>query len=160
MVGLSLLKHACDLSDDEVVEWWFDSSYVPEEIASVRVWRMTATKLACGGVVTRQSNLVVVGLAFTGNPYNGDTLAIQLSQVKRVNGKMPEEESVNLGYHGRRVFDSQVFISGQNRGVNARLNCAGHNMRIILMKIKIFAPISGSYWLLAMGRKIYIVPLF
>ena len=160
MVGLSLLKHACDLSDDEVVEWWFDSSYVPEEIASVRVWRMNATKLACGGVVTRQSNLVVVGLAFTGNPYNGDTLAIQLSQVKRVNGKMPEEESVNLGYHGRRVFDSQVFISGQNRRVNAKLICAGYNMRIILMKKKILCTDLWKRSASCNGRKNYIVPLF
>ena len=94
-------------------------------------------------VMTSQSNLVVVGLAFPGNPYNGDTLAIQLSQVKRVTGKMPEEESVDLSFHGRRVIDSQVFISGQNRGVNERLSCAGHNMRSILMKIKIFC---ADFW--------------
>lgn len=65
--------------------------------------------------MTSQSNLVVVGLAFPGNPYNGDTLAIQLSQVKRVTGRMPEDESVNLGYHGQSVRFASLHFRAESR---------------------------------------------
>ena len=58
------------------------------------------------------------GLAFPGNPYDGHTLSVQLDQVT---GTKPKEVFVDCGYRSQGVNDSQVFISGQKRGVNSRL---------------------------------------
>ena len=127
--------------------------------------------------MTNLSNFVVGGMAFPGNPYDGHTLAAQLGQVERITGYKPQEVFVDRGYRGHGVCDSQVFISGQKRGMNARLkrllkrrqavepvighmkndgllgrnylkgsqgdqmnamlSCAGHNMRIMMRKIRI-----------------------
>ena len=71
--------------------------------------------------MTNLSNFVVGSLAFPGNPYDGYTLAAQLSLVERGTGYKPQEVFVDRGYRGHGVCDSQVFISGQKRGVNTRL---------------------------------------
>ena len=136
-----------------------------------------------GIAVTNLSNFVIGSLAFPGNPYDGHTLAAQLVQVERITGYKPQEVFVDRGYRGHGVCDSQVFISGQKRGINARLkrllkrrqavepiighikndgllgrnylkgsrgdqmnamlSCAGHNMRIMIRKIRILC---ADFW--------------
>lgn len=83
-------------------------------------------------------------MAFPGNSYDGHLLAIQLSQVEHVTRMNPEEMFVERGHRGRRVSDSQVFLSGQNRYVRAMLRCAGQIMRIILEKIQDFCADFGD----------------
>ena len=73
--------------------------------------------------------------------------------MEQITGTKPEEVIVDRGYRGHEVTDSQVFISGQKRGMNAMLSCTGHNIQVILRKIKIFVPISGGECLLASSRK-------
>lgn len=71
--------------------------------------------------MVNRSNLVVGSLAFPDNPYNGHMLAAQLRhQVELLTGKKPEELIVDRGHC---ESDSQVFVAGQKRGVNARLKC-------------------------------------
>ena len=71
--------------------------------------------------MTNRSNFVLSGLAFPGNPYDGHTLSAQLGQVERITGTKPEQVFVDRDYRGHGVTDSQIFISGQKRGVNAQL---------------------------------------
>jgi len=66
---------------------------------------------------TSASGFVVGAQACPGNPYDGHTLAAQLQQVVSLTGKMPDRCFVDRGYRGHGVTDTQVFISGQRRGV-------------------------------------------
>ena len=71
--------------------------------------------------VVNRSNFIVGSLAFPDNPYNGHTLAAQLRhQVEQFTGKKPGELFVDCDHC---MSDSQVFVAGQKRGVNARLKC-------------------------------------
>ena len=88
--------------------------------------------------VTNRSRFVESGLAFQSNPYYGHSMAIQLIQVERVTGEKLEEVFVERGYCGHGMAELRDFISGQKRSVNARLRCAGLNMRIILKMIRTF----------------------
>ena len=125
---------------------------------------------------TSRDNFVVGMQALPGNPFDGHTLTGALDQINRVTGIVPERCYVDRGYRGHGVKESQVFISGQCRGVtptikkelrrrsavepvighmkedgklgrnwlkgslgdkiNALLCGAGHNMRIILRKLR------------------------
>ena len=152
------------------------SAHVPEVecLSKGKVHKRYEIGVKVGVAVTNRNNFVVGDLAFPGNPCNGHTLSAQLGQVVWITGTKPGEVFVDRGYRGHGVTDSQVFISGQKRGVNARLkrllkrrqaiehikndgllgrnylkgtecdqmnamlSCAGHNMRIILKKIRIF----------------------
>ena len=72
--------------------------------------------------VTNRGNFIVGGMALPGNPYDGHTLGSALQQVYRLTGKKVREVFADKGYRGHGVEDSQVYISGQKRGVNtARL---------------------------------------
>lgn len=161
------------------------SAHAPEVecIGKGKVHKRYEFGVKVGVAVTNRSNFVLSSLAFPGNPYDGHTLLIQLGQVERITGIKPEEVFVDRGYRGHGVTDSQVFISGQKRGMNPRLkrllkrrqaiepvighikhdglmgrnylkgtegdqmnamlSCAGHNMRIILKKIRIFC---ADFW--------------
>jgi len=66
---------------------------------------------------TSASGFVVGAQACPGNPYDGHTLAAQLQQVVSLTGKMPDRCFVDRGYRGHGVTDTQVFMSGQRRGV-------------------------------------------
>ena len=155
------------------------SAHAPEVecISKGKVHKRYEFGVKVGIAVTNRSNFVLGGRAFPGNPYDGHTLSAQLDQVERITGTKPEQVFVDRGYRGHGVTDSQIFISGQKRGVNAQLkrllkrrqaiepvighlkndgllgrnylkgtegdqmnamlSCAGHNMRIILKKIRI-----------------------
>ena len=71
--------------------------------------------------VTDRSNFVVGGLALPGNPYDGHTLKRALDQVRSLSGQCIEEVFVDRGYRGHDEVDSTVYISGQKRGVTARI---------------------------------------
>ena len=71
--------------------------------------------------VTNRSNFVVGGLALPGNPYDGHTLKRALDQVRMLCGQRIEEVYVDHGYRGHDETDSAVYISGQKRGVTARI---------------------------------------
>lgn len=71
--------------------------------------------------VTNRSNFVVGGLALPGNPYDGHTLKRALDQVRALSGQGIEEVFVDRGYRGHDEVDSTVYISGQRRGVTARI---------------------------------------
>jgi len=66
---------------------------------------------------TNASGFVVGAQACPGNPYDGHTLAAQLQQVVSLTGMMPKRCFVDRGYRGHGITDTQVFISGQRRGV-------------------------------------------
>ena len=71
--------------------------------------------------VTNRSNFVVGGLALPGNPYDGHTLKRALDQVRALSGQRIEKVFVDRGYRGHDEVDSAVYISGQKRGVTARI---------------------------------------
>ena len=125
---------------------------------------------------TSRDNFVVGMQALPGNPFDGHTLSEALGQVCRVTGILPERCYVDRGYRGHGVSKTEVFISGQRRGItptirrelrrrsaiepvighmkadgklgrnwlkaslgdkiNALLCGAGHNLRIILRKLR------------------------
>ena len=77
----------------------------------------------------------------------------QLEQIKQFTAVQPEQCFVDRGYHGHKVKDTKVFISGQKRGVtrsikkalkrrsadaiNMVMVAAGHNLRKILNKLRL-----------------------
>jgi IS5 family transposase len=67
---------------------------------------------------THASGFVVGARACPGNPYDGHTLAAQLQQVEALTGIRPKRCFVDRGYRGHGVTETQVFISGQRRGVS------------------------------------------
>jgi len=129
-------------------------------------------------VTTSRDNFVVGMRALPGNPFDGHTLPEALEQVERISGVVPERCYVDRGYRGHEIESTEVFISGQRRGVtptikrelkrrsavepiighmkddgklgrnwlkgtigdkiNALLCGAGHNIRIILRKLREF----------------------
>ena len=98
------------------------SAHAPEVecISKGKVHKRYEFGVKVGIAVTNRSNFVLSGLAFSGNPYDGHTLSTQLGQVERITETKPEEVFVDRGC-GHGVTDSQVFISGQKRGVNTQL---------------------------------------
>ena len=66
---------------------------------------------------TTKGNFVVGGMALPGSPYDGQALKKALEQVRRVAGKTIEEAFVVRGYRGYDEAQTQVYISGQKRGI-------------------------------------------
>lgn len=69
---------------------------------------------------TNKSNFVVGGMALPGNPYDGHTLVDALDQVRRVTGSVIDEAFVDRGYRGHSESKTDVYISGQRRGIKTR----------------------------------------
>jgi IS5 family transposase len=66
---------------------------------------------------TNKSGFVLGARSLPGSPYDGHTLAEQLEQVEILTGIKPNRCYVDRGYRGHGVDDTEVFISGQRRGV-------------------------------------------
>ncbi len=66
---------------------------------------------------TNKSNFVVGGMALPGNPFDGHTLVGALDQVRRLTGSVIDEVFVDRGYRGHGEEESNVYISGQRRGI-------------------------------------------
>ena len=120
-------------------------------------------------------------MALSGNPYDGHTLTGVLEQVRL------DEVFVDRGYRGHGESVSEVYISGQKRGIttqrlkrslkrrqaiepnwspeehgllgrnylkgtlgdqmNVLLCCAGHNLRLILKRLRFFClDFWGRFW--------------
>ena len=139
---------------------------------------------------TNKSNLVVGAMALSGNPYDGHTLTGALQQVRWISGQRIDEVFVDRGYRGHGESLSEVYISGQKRGIttqrlkrslkrrqaiepiigqlksdgllgrnylkgtlgdqmNVLLCCAGHNLRLILKRLRFFClGFWGRFWAL------------
>ena len=137
---------------------------------------------------TNKSNFVVGAMALSGNPYDGHTLSGALQQVRRMSGQRIDEVFVDRGYRGHGESLSEVYISGQKRGIttqrlkrslkrrqaiepiighlksdgllgrnylkgtrgdqmNVLLCCAGHNLRLILKRLRFFClEFWGRFW--------------
>lgn len=127
------IQHMAKQIEDPCVQQLLVESYLELDLAltkQVMVQEKTSKnkmnkryefRVKMGVAVTNRSNFVAGGLAFSGNLYYGHTLQIQLGQNELTTRTKPEEELVESGYRGHSMTDSQGFISGQKRGVYARL---------------------------------------
>ena len=67
------------------------------------------------------SSIITSAQALHSNPYDGHTLAGALNASEKVSGVRVKKAFVDKGYKGHGVTQSQIFISGQRRGVNKHL---------------------------------------
>ena len=73
-------------------------------------------------VATTHKEGFVVGMrAMPGNPYDGHTLYEALEQVEILTGTRTRRAFVDRGYRGHGVKATEVFISGQRRGMTPAL---------------------------------------
>lgn len=61
-------------------------------------------------VKTKKSGIIVGAMAFSENVYDGDTLAPQLDQTKRITGRMPDVGIVDRGYRGRKIVNGTRIV--------------------------------------------------
>lgn len=73
--------------------------------------------LATTNAVAPGGQFVLGARALPGNPYDGHTLAAQITQTERVTGVGIERAYVDRGHRGHDADRTRVFVSGQKRGV-------------------------------------------
>lgn len=69
---------------------------------------------------THKGCWVVGARRYAGNPYDGHTLEDQIQQVETLLGESITDCYVDRGYKGHSVFNRNVWISGQKRGVSKK----------------------------------------
>lgn len=118
-----LLKHARGFSDDEVVEWWLDAQYFYEESHFQQESQMDSSRLSRfrshigkSGCELILQSIVIAGLG---------KIALKRSDLNRV------------------TVDTTLQENAVTYPTDAMLSYAGHNMRIILKKIRIFC---ADFW--------------
>lgn len=74
--------------------------------------------------VTHKEGLVVGMKSLPGNPYDGHSLESALKQVGELTGSVPKAVFVDKGYRGVEIADTQIWRSGQKRGVTASIRKA------------------------------------
>lgn len=74
--------------------------------------------------VTHKEGLVVGMKSLAGNPYDGHSLAGALQQVGVLTGTMPKAVFVDKGYRGVEIEGTDIWRSGQKRGVTASIRKA------------------------------------
>jgi IS5 family transposase len=63
---------------------------------------------------TLKSGIIVGAKAFTGNPYDADTLDPQLRQIERLTGRLPRIAILDRGYRGKKnVLGTEIKIPGK-----------------------------------------------
>jgi len=67
--------------------------------------------------VTNKEGFILGTQGLEGNPYDGHTLKGALDQATRLTGTRPQRCYVDRGYRGHGVSETDVFISGQRRGI-------------------------------------------
>jgi IS5 family transposase len=77
----------------------------------VKVSLATTNRPAPGG------QFVLGARTLPGNPFDGHTLADQITQTERITGVPIERAYVDRGYRGHDADKERVFVSGQKRGV-------------------------------------------
>jgi len=73
---------------------------------------------------TLKEGFVVGARSMPGNPYDGHTLAEALEQAEILTGNRARRAFVDRGYRGHGVERTDVFISGQKRGMTPALRKA------------------------------------
>ena len=81
--------------------------------------------------VTHKEGLVVGMKSLPGNPYDGHSLAGALKQVGELTGKLPKAVFVDKGYRGVEIAGTQIWRSGQKRGVTASIRKAIHRRSMV-----------------------------
>ena len=66
-------------------------------------------------------SIVTSALSFSNNPYDGHTLEQALKSSAKITGVSPVNAFVDRGYKGHNVTDCNVYISGQKRGITAKI---------------------------------------
>lgn len=67
-------------------------------------------------------HFILSSMAIHGKPYDGHTLNITIENVIKNTGSIPNKTYVDKGYRGHDYHDkTNVFISGQRRGVTAKI---------------------------------------
>ena len=69
---------------------------------------------------TNKSNFIVGAQSLPGSPYDGHTLQDALTQTRRLTNTEIDEAFVDRGYRGHSEEITQVYISGQRRGIKTR----------------------------------------
>lgn len=81
--------------------------------------------------VTHREGLVVGMKSLPGNPYDGHSLAGALQQVGVLTGTMPKAVFVDKGYRGVEIEGTDIWRSGQKRGVTASIRKAIHRRSMV-----------------------------
>lgn len=81
--------------------------------------------------VTHKEGLVVGMKSLPGNPYDGHSLAGALQQVGVLTGTMPKAVFVDKGYRGVEIEGTDIWRSGQKRGVTASIRKAIHRRSLV-----------------------------
>lgn len=75
-----------------------------------------------GIATTNREGLVLAATAFSGNPYDGHTLADTVAQAKRMTGIEPERIYADKGYRGHDYDGAaSVMLSGHKRGLSPQM---------------------------------------
>lgn len=69
---------------------------------------------------TNKSNFIVGAQSLPGSPYDGHTLQDALAQTRRLTHTEIDEAFVDKGYRGHDEQTTQVYLSGQRRGIQTR----------------------------------------
>ena len=77
----------------------------------MKVSLATTNRPAPGG------QFVIGARSLPGNPFDGHTLAAQITQTERLTGVPVARAYVDRGYRGHDADKGRVFVSGQKRGV-------------------------------------------
>lgn len=81
--------------------------------------------------VTHKEGLVVGMKSLPGNPYDGHSLEGALQQVNELTGKMPNAVFVDKGYRGVEIAETNIWRSGQKRGVTPGIRKAIHRRSMV-----------------------------
>jgi IS5 family transposase len=73
--------------------------------------------LATTNRATPGGQFVIGARALPGNPFDGHTLADQITQTERITGVPVARAYVDRGYRGHDADKGRVFVSGRKRGV-------------------------------------------
>ncbi len=73
--------------------------------------------LATTNALTPAGQFVLGARALPGNPYDGHTLAAQITQTERLTGVEIERAYVDRGYRGHDADRARIILSGQKRGI-------------------------------------------
>jgi IS5 family transposase len=73
--------------------------------------------IATTNALAPDGQFVLGARALPGNPYDGHTLAAQISQTERITSVAIERAYVDRGYRGHDADKARVILSGQKRGI-------------------------------------------
>ena len=95
------------------------SLHAPEVecIAKGKVHKKYEFGVKVGIVTTLKNSWVLASEAIHGNPYDGHTLKHCIDKAKQICNKPLKQVYVDRGYKGHGITDTDIYISGQRRGI-------------------------------------------